>query len=58
MTNDGIEKAVKKYGYIIPFPVYRDICNSPQVDHIKSDGKWVDIWTNDGAHWRVSVKEK
>lgn len=55
MNNREIDKAVKDYGYVIPVDLYIKICRSPQVDHVKADGEWTDIWTNDGSHWRVKT---
>lgn len=44
---------VREHDYVLPFKIYAVICASEQVDHIRRDGEWVDIWTNDGQHWRV-----
>ena len=53
MTNQEIDRMVREHDYVFPFKIYAVICASEQVDHIRRDGEWVDLWTNDGQHWRV-----
>ena len=55
MKNEEIELAVKGCGYRIPSSLYISICRSPQVDHVKRNGDFFDIWTRDGWYWRVQV---
>lgn len=38
MTNEQISVAIRDYGNVIPFLLYRDICVSPQVDHVLRTG--------------------
>lgn len=57
MSNQEIELSVKGYHYDIPSWLYITICQCPQVDHIKRDGDWYDIWTCDGWHWRIKIKQ-
>ena len=47
---------VRECGNVLPFNVYAAICASDQIDHIKRDGDWIDLWANDGRHWRVKVR--
>lgn len=54
MYNWEIDEVFKKYNYKPPASVYIAVCGSPQVRHVKCDGEWIDIWSADGAHWRVS----
>lgn len=56
MTNNEISVTVRKYGNVLPFKLYRDICGSPQVDHVLRTGDRYQIWTSDGCHWEVTVK--
>lgn len=53
MTNQEIDRMVREHDYVLPFKIYAVVCASEQVDHIRRDGEWVDLWTNDGQHWRV-----
>ncbi|MCI6467436.1 MAG: hypothetical protein MSA90_18480 [Faecalicatena sp.] len=56
MSSLDIDKIIRECNYVLPFKLYSSVCNSGQVDHIKRDGEWIDIWTTDGWHWRVTVK--
>ena len=56
MTNEQISVAIRDYGNAIPFLLYKDICGSPQVDHVLRTGDRYQIWTSDGCHWEVTVK--
>lgn len=53
MLNSEIDNAVKHFNGVLPSCLYRDVCSSKQVDQL--DGEFVDIWTKDGAYWRVKV---
>lgn len=53
MSNEDIDRMVREHDYVLPFKIYAVVCASEQVDHIRRDGEWVDIWTHDGQHWRV-----
>lgn len=55
MNNNEIDTVVQEHGYVLPASVYIAICRSRQVDHVRRDGEWYDIWTTDGWHWRVTV---
>ena len=55
MKNEEIELAVKGCDYCIPSSLYISICQSKQVDHVKMDGNFFNIWTRDGWHWKVKV---
>lgn len=55
MTNEIIEKVARENGYVLSSSIYKEICDSPQVDHVLRVGNWYDIWTKDGAHWRVTI---
>lgn len=56
MNNEEISVAIRDYGNVIPFLLYKDICESPQVDHVLRTGDRYQIWTSDGCHWEVTVK--
>ena len=56
MKNEEISVAIGDYGNVIPFLLYRDICESPQVDHVLRTGDQYQIWTLDGWHWEVTIK--
>lgn len=56
MSNEQISVAIRDYGNVIPFLLYRDICGSSQVDHVLRTGDRYQIWTSDGCHWEVTVK--
>lgn len=56
MTNQEIDRIVREHGYVLPASVYIAICRSRQVDHVRRDGDWIDIWSRDGRHWRVTVR--
>lgn len=56
MTNEQISVAIRDCGNVTPFLLYRDICGSPQVDHVLRTGDRYQIWTSDGCHWEVTVK--
>ena len=56
MSNQEIEQLVRECGNVLPFNVYAAICASEQVDHVRRDGDWIDIWTDDESHWRVRVR--
>lgn len=55
MYDEEIEKAVKDRNGIIPTNIYSKICNSDQIDHIKADGEWINVWSKYGAYWRIKV---
>lgn len=55
MTDPEIDRIVREYGYVLPVSVYITICRSEQVDHVRRDGDWIDIWTRTGGHWRVAI---
>lgn len=57
MYSFEIDREIRARNWVIPVWLYVDICRSPQVDHVKRDGDWTDIWTRDGAHWRVRVEK-
>lgn len=56
MSSKEIDKIISEYNYVLPFKVYSTVCSSGQIDHIKRDNDWIDIWTSDGWHWRVTVR--
>ena len=56
MKNEEIEITVRKCGNVLSFKLYKSICDSPQVDHVLRNGDKYHIWSNDGAHWEVTVK--
>ena len=56
MTDQEIDRAVREHGYVLPASVYITICRSRQLDHVRRDGEWIDIWSRDGRHWRVTVR--
>lgn len=55
MTDQEIDRAVREHGYVLPANLYVDICRSEQVDHVRRDGDWIDIWSQDGGHWRIRI---
>lgn len=55
MNDNEIDRIVREHGYVLPASVYIAICRSRQVDHVRRDGEWIDIWSRDGRHWRIQV---
>lgn len=55
MTDPEIDRIVREHGYVLPVSVYISICRSEQVDHVKRNRDFFDIWTRDGWHWKVQV---
>ena len=55
MNNQEIDQMVREYNGVLPFKIYAVICASPQIDHIRRDGDYIDLWSRDGGHWRVQV---
>ena len=55
MSNEDINRTVRECGGVLPFKVYAVVCASEQIDHIRRDGEWIDLWSHDGDHWRVQV---
>lgn len=55
MSNEDIDKTVREYGGVLPFKVYAAVCASPQIDHIRRDGDYIDLWSRDGRHWRIQT---
>lgn len=56
MDNETISITVRECDYSLPFRLYKTICESPQVDHILREGNQYNIWSNDGQHWKVTIK--
>lgn len=56
MADPEIDRTVREHDGVLPASVYISICRSRQVDHVRRDGDWYDIWSRDGGHWRVTVK--
>lgn len=58
MYSHEIENLLKLRGYLVSVKEYYEICNSPQVDHIKyEDGKFK-IWTNDGYNFILRIRKE
>ena len=55
MSNEEIDRAVREYGYVLPFKIYALVCTSKQIDHVRRDGEWIDIWSKEGNHWRIKT---
>lgn len=55
MTDPEIDRTVREYSGVLPASVYISICRSWQVDHVRRDGDWYDIWTRTGGHWKVTI---
>lgn len=55
MTNQEIEGMVREYNGVLPFKIYAVVCASPQIDHIRRDGDYIDLWSRDGGHWRIQT---
>ena len=55
MSNEEIDRAVREYGYVLPFKIYALVCASKQIDHVRRDGEWIDIWSKEGNHWRIKT---
>lgn len=55
MNDNEIDRIVREHGYVLPASVYISICRSWQVDHVRRDGDWYDIWTRTGGHWRIRI---
>lgn len=56
MNDNEIDRTVREHDGVLPASVYISICRSRQVDHVRRDGYWYDIWTRAGGHWRVEVR--
>lgn len=56
MNDTEIDRMIREYRCVLPVTIYVDICRSEQVDHVRRDGDWIDIWTRAGGHWRITVK--
>ena len=56
MTDLEIDRFVREHDGVLPASVYISIFRSWQVDHVRRDGDWYDIWSRDGGHWRVTVR--
>lgn len=50
MTDQEIDRIVREYKYVLPVSAYIMICHSEQVDHVRWDCGWIDIWTRTGWH--------
>ena len=57
MTDQEIDRIVGEHKVTLPFSAYRDVINSPQVDHVVRNGNRIDIWTRGGRHWNVAVRK-
>ena len=57
MMDQEIDRIVGGHKGTLPFSAYRDVINSPQVDHVVRNGNKFDIWTRDGRHWNVAVRK-
>ena len=55
MTDQEIDRVVREHGGVLSADLYILICRSEQIDHVCRDGDWIDIWSQDGGHWRVTV---
>ena len=55
MTNQEIDGMVREYNGVLPFKIYAVVCASPQIDHIRRDGDYIDLWSRDGSHWRIQT---
>lgn len=55
MTDQEIDRIIREHEYMLPASVYITICRSEQVDHVRRDGEWYDIWSRDGGHWRIRI---
>ncbi len=55
MTDQEIDRIVGEHKGTLPFSAYRDVINSPQVDHVVRNGNRIDIWTRGGRQWNVAV---
>lgn len=54
-----IDNAIKSENYNISVNTYKEICKSPQVDHIKYEpfGNCFHVWTNDGYYWSFCIRK-
>ena len=55
MNDNEIDRTIREHGYVLPVSVYIMICRSRQIDHVRRDGDWIDIWSRDGGHWRIRI---
>lgn len=55
MNDNEIDRIIREHSYVLPASVYIMICRSEQVDHVRRDGDWIDIWTRTGGHWRIRI---
>lgn len=55
MNDTEIDRMIREYRCVLPVTIYVDICRSEQVDHVRRDGDWIDIWTRTGRYWRIRI---
>lgn len=55
MNDNEIDRIIREHGSALPAGLYVSICRSEQVDHVRRDGDWIDIWTRTGGHWRIRI---
>jgi hypothetical protein len=56
MYSYEIAKLLKLRYNLISIKEYMEICNSPQVDHIKYEDEQFKVWTNDGYTFTFRIR--
>jgi hypothetical protein len=56
MYSYEIEKLIKLRNGLVTLKEYIEICNSPQVDHIKYENEEFTIWTTDKYVFKLKIR--
>ena len=56
MYSEEIKNLLELKNYYIEVKEYLQIIKSPQVDHIKYDNQFFNIWTRDGYYFKFKIK--
>ena len=59
MYSYEIDNVIRQSNYILDWHTYCNICDSPQVNHVKYDENEnvFHIWTNDNCYWKIKLKK-
>ena len=58
MYSEEIRKLLEMKNYYITAREYLKIIKSPQVDHIKYENQFFNIWTTDGYYFKLKLKKE
>ena len=57
MYSSEIQELLKIRNNLISMKEYIEICNSPQIDHIKYENDKFYLWTTDNYKFELKIKE-